>query len=136
MSPIVVLDAGVRRRPESLLERRLAHLIRDQGLPEPAREFCFAPPRLWRFDFAWLDRALAVEVEGGTFARGRHTRGGGFDTDCEKYATAMLRGWRVLRVTGTHLRNGQAVAWIWAAMDQPAGTIPVALPLEHRPRRG
>src|SRR5688572_10984501 len=73
------------------------------GLPEPTPEHRFSPPRKWRFDFAWPDHRVALEVEGGAFTRGRHTRGAGFVKDMEKYNTATLAGWRVLRVTPSDL---------------------------------
>ena len=43
---------------------------------------------------------VAVEVEGGTWGRGRHSRGGGYSADCEKYNAAVAAGWAVFRVTG------------------------------------
>ncbi|NIP25770.1 MAG: hypothetical protein GWN94_02580, partial [Phycisphaerae bacterium] len=50
----------------------------------------------WRFDFAYKTERVAVEVEGGVYTQGRHTRGEGFEEDCEKYNQATLLGWRVL----------------------------------------
>lgn len=52
----------------------------------------FAKPRRFRADFAWPDRKLIVEVEGGTFTRGRHVRPLGFEHDCTKYNLAALQG--------------------------------------------
>jgi hypothetical protein len=46
-------------------ERLLPLCLRAAGLPEPIREYRFAPSRRWRFDFAWPAAMLAVEVEGG-----------------------------------------------------------------------
>ena len=78
--------------------------------PTPIREHRFAPPRRWRFDFAWPDWRVAVELEGGAWARGRHTRGAGYVADCEKYNAATLAGWRVLRYAGPMLDDmGQIV---------------------------
>lgn len=34
--------------------------------PEFVREHRFHPTRRWRFDFAWPDEKVALEVEGGT----------------------------------------------------------------------
>lgn len=62
-------------------------------------EHRFAPPRRWRFDFADLIAMVAVEVDGGAYSGGRHTRGAGFEADCEKLNTAALLGWTVFRVT-------------------------------------
>jgi len=73
-------------------------VCRAAGVPVPTTEFRFHPGRRWRFDFAWPDRKVALEVEGGAFAHGRHTRGAGFRNDLEKYNAATAAGWRVFRV--------------------------------------
>lgn len=57
----------------------------------------FCPGRKWQFDFYCPTRQLAVEVEGGSWAGGRHTRGSGFSADAEKYNAAAIAGIRVLR---------------------------------------
>lgn len=75
----------------------ISALAQFYGIPEPQREFRFDSARRWRFDFAWPDRRLAVEVEGGVWVRGRHTRGAGYLKDLEKYNRAVELGWRVLR---------------------------------------
>ena len=93
-------------------ERTLAFQIKAIGLPAPEPEHHFAPPRRWRFDFAWPDYNLAVEVEGGTWSRGRHTRGAGFEKDCEKYNEAALLGWTVLRFTTSMVEDGRAINMI------------------------
>ena len=101
---------------ESHLEQRLACQIRVAGLPLPETEHRFHVERRWRFDFAWPEFWLAVEVEGGTRSQGRHTRHAGFEGDCEKYNAAALAGWRVLRFTGSMVRDGRALACIEEAM--------------------
>jgi very-short-patch-repair endonuclease len=68
-----------------------------QGLPEPVHEFRFHPVRKWRFDFAFPDYGVAVEVEGGVFSRGRHTRGAGYSEDLVKYNAANDCGFVVYR---------------------------------------
>lgn len=85
-------------------------------LPAPVREYRFAPGRRWRFDLAWPERALAVEVEGGTWSGGRHTRPAGFRGDVEKYNSAALMGWAVLRVTADMVRDGSALALLEQAL--------------------
>jgi len=54
---------------------------------------------LWRFDFAIPDIKLAIEIEGGIFVNGRHTRGKGYYSDMIKYRTATYMGWDVVRYT-------------------------------------
>ena len=73
------------------------------GLPEPEPEYRFAHPRRWRFDFAWPAHLIALEVEGGVWTNGRHTRGSGFVGDMAKYNHAAILGWKVLRVTPSEL---------------------------------
>ena len=67
------------------------------------------PEGFRRFDFAWPQIKFAVEVEGGIFVNGAHTRGAHFRSDCEKYAEALLLGWRVLRVEDSMIRKGRAL---------------------------
>lgn len=90
------------------------HQCRLSGLAVPVAEHRFHATRRWRFDWAFLDAKLAVEVEGGSFlpGGGRHTRGAGFVKDTEKYAEALILGWRVLRVTPQQISDGQAVTWV------------------------
>jgi hypothetical protein len=52
---------------------------------------------------------LAIEVEGGVWSGGRHTRGAGFTKDCEKYNTALMDGWRVYRCTPQMVEAGTVV---------------------------
>lgn len=92
----------------SLLELSMLAQIQDAHLPEPEREYRFCDRR-WRFDFCWPALMLAVEVEGGTWKNGRHTRGSGFERDAEKYNAAALLGWRVLRFTSSMVYDGRAL---------------------------
>lgn len=97
-------------------EARFAQHVALAKLAPPVREYVFCPGRRWRFDFAWPDQRLAVELEGGHWAHGRHTRGAGFAADCEKYSTAAALGWRVIRATGDQVRTGQALKWAEQAL--------------------
>lgn len=89
---------------------------RARKLPEPTPEYRFAPPRRWRLDFAWPERKLALEVEGGIWIRGRHSRGAGMSADMEKYAELAILGWRLLRVTPKQVSNGEAVNLVARAL--------------------
>lgn len=74
--------------------------------------------RRWRFDFAFPQYMLAVEVEGLAVRRlpsgelvvmGRHASINGFREDCEKYNTAALLGWTVLRFEAHDVKPGHAI---------------------------
>jgi very-short-patch-repair endonuclease len=107
---------------KSDLERHLETHIKQVGLPEPRTEFKFAYPfRRWRADFAWPDRRILVEIEGGTWIRGAHVRGSHFESDCEKYNWAMLNDWIVLRFTTDMVHDGRAIATIEEAFKRTEG---------------
>ena len=65
----------------------------------------------WRFDFCWLAPKVAIELDGGGYVNGAHSRGKHMESDCAKLSTAVSLGWRVLRVTPTHVRTGKALRW-------------------------
>jgi very-short-patch-repair endonuclease len=62
-------------------------------------EFEFSAKRKWRFDFAWPEQKVALEIQGGVHSSGRHTSGTGYHKDMEKLNRAQLAGWIVLLVT-------------------------------------
>lgn len=87
-------------------EERFLLALRSQHLPEPTPEFRFIDRRLFRFDYAWPEAKVAVEIEGqGPSGLGRHQRPQGFERDLEKYNFAAAVGWRVLRFTPAMLER-------------------------------
>jgi hypothetical protein len=83
---------------------------------EPEREYFFHLTRRFRFDFAFVSEMLAVEIEGGAWSAGRHTRGRGFTDDCVKYNLAAVMGWRVLRFTTEMVKDGTAIRQVEEAL--------------------
>ncbi len=69
------------------------------------REFRFHPTRMWRSDYALPDKKILIEIEGGAWSGGRHTRGKGFIADMEKYNAAAMLGYRILRYTPQQIAN-------------------------------
>lgn len=100
----------------SYLEITMRAQLDQDAVPLYVTEHVFSPPRKWRFDIAWPERMLALEIEGGVHGRGRHNRPIGFEKDCEKYNTAILLGWRVLRVTSRQVMEGRALDWVKKAL--------------------
>lgn len=88
-------DARVKERPLMPVEL----ICKADGLPMPTPEYRFHLERRFRFDYAWPEQLIALEVDGGVWTRGRHTRGSGFMRDQEKTNLAALLGWRVFRCT-------------------------------------
>jgi very-short-patch-repair endonuclease len=94
-------------------------LVKQARLPSVTTELRFAPPRKWRFDYAWEEAKVALEVEGGVWSGGRHTRGAGFLKDMEKYNAATVLGWRVLRVTPSTLATMSTISLVKRAIESP-----------------
>lgn len=93
----VILPKPFRKYVRSLEDRfHVAWRKRYGNLPAPVRQYKFHPERQWPFDFAWPELKLGVEIQGGSFTRGRHNRGFHQAKDYEKYNAAARMGWRIL----------------------------------------
>lgn len=62
-------------------------------------EYKFHPIRKWRMDFACPELKICIEIDGGIFIGGRHSRPIGMLKDNEKLNTAASMGWLVLKFT-------------------------------------
>jgi len=105
---------------QSELEAAFEQQLRAEGIAYE-REVCFHPTRKWRFDFIFPEsRKLAVEVDGGTFSGGRHTRGVGYQGDCDKFNQATLLGWAVIHVTSKMLDDLTGLALVKEMLKREA----------------
>lgn len=84
----------------------------------PVPEFKFHPVRKWRADFAFPAHRILIEIEGGVWVNGRHSRGAGYSADCEKYSHAALLGYRVFRFTPDMVKSGEAVLMVKEALNE------------------
>lgn len=92
-----------QKRPQAPKSDFFTMLCRSDLKVECIKEHKFHPIRKWRFDYAIPEHKIALEVEGGVWTGGRHTSPKGFLGDMEKYNTATIMGWRVLRTTPEEL---------------------------------
>ena len=79
--------------------------ILASGIPEPIPEYRFDADigRKHRFDFAYVEQKIAVEIDGGQWsARGGRHAG---DKDREKLNLAASRGWKVFRFSPDQLKS-------------------------------
>lgn len=119
MTPAQALAKEQARAKRDGLERAVHQQLRALGLTDGMlQQHQFHQTRKWRFDFAWPAEKLALEVDGGTWVAGRHSRGAGMAADCEKQAAAVIAGWRVLRCTTDHVKSGEAARWVAQALQE------------------
>jgi very-short-patch-repair endonuclease len=72
----------------------------------PEREYRFAPPRRFRLDFAWVEKRVGVEITGGIWTQGRHSRGGPAQiNEIDKRNLLASTGWTLLEFSEQHLRT-------------------------------
>lgn len=92
-----VRKGGVQPKGGTVVGDRLfLAILKQQGLPAPTPEYQFHPTRRWRWDWCWPDHKLALEVQGGIWAKGAHSSGVGIQRDIEKFSEGAALGWRLL----------------------------------------
>lgn len=136
------LGAGQKRKPANDWAGQLFNQFQLLGIPEPIKEYRFHPERKWRFDGAWVEQKLAVEIDGGVYGRevycnhcggkvtrtlkdgrtisiregGRHNTGQGFEEDRRKWAAAVALGWRIIGITSGMIEDGSGAGYIMQAL--------------------
>lgn len=108
------LAEALEPRKSSGPEDYFASQCKGYGLPYFERQLRFAKGigRQWRFDFAFPDHRVAVEIDGVAVRRlagqlvvmGRHASIAGIRGDHEKCNTAILLGWHVLHFLQTDVK--------------------------------
>lgn len=104
-----------RNTQGSPLEAKFEALWADCGGSALQREYRFDPVRRWRADFAHLPSKTLIEIEGGVEKGGRHVRIDGYTGDAVKYNSAVMQGYRVIRLTRLMLKPEyikQLVEWM------------------------
>ena len=87
------------------------------GLPAPVAEYRFHHMRKWRFDWAFPGQKIALEIQGGNWKGGRHTRAAALQKEYEKLNAAAVAGWRILYCTPADVESGAVYQLIKAALE-------------------
>jgi very-short-patch-repair endonuclease len=83
-----------KRAPESVLETRFLQLVRTAGLPDPVpqHQVMSGGSVVARLDFAYLDRKIAIELDGAVYHTGELAK----KRDRRRDNQLGALGWRVL----------------------------------------
>lgn len=90
---------------KAYINRRLQEYCEGLNI-ELMPEYRFHQTRRWRFDWAIPSIKMAVEYEGiGGLTLSRHTTLDGYTKDCDKYNSAAMLGWKVIRLTTANYKS-------------------------------
>ena len=90
--------AEMAAAPVNALAMRFEALWQRWNGPQLEREYKFSAARRWSADYCHTASRTIIELEGGIYSAGRHTRAAGFLGDIEKYNAAAMLGYTVLRL--------------------------------------
>jgi len=82
-------------------------------------EFYFLTDREYRFDYAIPDHMIAIEQEGGVWAKGNsgHSSGRGIMRDMDKSSLANVNGWMLIRRTPDQVLTNETLELIKKAIE-------------------
>ena len=100
----------------SELEEEFALQLKAIGIPFE-REAKATKGRRWRWDFFITvgitdHEFILIDIQGGTWNNGRHSRGKGYQNDCDKGNAATKDGYTVFHFTGDDIKSGKALTFI------------------------
>lgn len=103
---------------KSHLEAELLRLLQLHRIPLPVCEYRAIPKRRFRYDMAWPESRLLVEIQGGLhMARGGHNTAKGIKRDTEKLNLATLNSWSLFQFTADDIRDFTAIKYIKRFLD-------------------
>jgi len=103
---------GLIKAETKTLEDQFAAQIKRYGLPEPVREYQFEDtPVAWRWDFAWPQYKLLIEINGGIYQDPPtgHRSIRGLLRDYAKLNAATQRHWWSMSFDNKAVESGEAV---------------------------
>lgn len=120
------VNARAKTGEGSKLEAKVASDLKALGLMDGCeRQYRFHPERRWLVDFAWPMFSIvkgippiALEVNGGTYSHGSHSRGPRQRGDYEKWSELSLRGWTLILVDSKDVKEGVHVERVLMAMGR------------------
>jgi len=125
------VNARAKTGQGSKLEAKVAADLKALGLMDGCeRQYRFHPERKWKIDFAWPQctvydfdgepepKHIALEVNGGTYSHGSHSRGPRQRGDYEKWSELSLMGWTLILVDCKDVREGVHVERVLRALGR------------------
>ena len=107
------------KQSNHLRDLAFLQLLKDAKLPVPESEFRFHPERKWRFDFAYVEQKIAIEIEGALYVKNKgHNSVTGILRDIEKYNEAAILGWKLIRIPSHEIHKAKTIDLIIRALNK------------------
>ncbi len=126
----------------SRLEDQVEKELIELGV-EYHRQYQFHATRKWKADFAiwcafpeshaFFGKTILLEIEGGEFSGGRHTRGTGLVNDCIKYNEAVMCGYIILRFSGLMVKRGDVKKYLQENVLTSGSWVPESIKPKRKP---
>ena len=78
------------------------------------------PMRKFRFDFAWVDSLVVVEINGQIWHKGGHSSGSGLSRDYEKLNLAQANNWSFFVLSKTMITP----QWLYIISERIRSRLP------------
>jgi very-short-patch-repair endonuclease len=125
---VIAVDSKAPKTATKRAGKSEANLVLETHLAELGLlwnpEYKFSKTRDWRADYAIVGTWVLLEIEGGIFSNGRHTRGSGYERDLEKYNTVSALGYKLFRFSTAQVLTGKAKEFLKTWLCSPAGSKP------------
>ncbi len=93
--------------------------LRAAGIQEGwTQQVKAVPGRQFKFDFCHAERRILVEVQGGNYQHGAHSRPMGLKRDYTKANLAQRHGWKIYQFDGDMVNDGEALDWVIEEMTK------------------
>jgi hypothetical protein len=124
---------GQNKMSDSYLEKRLAKLIAAAPeIPAPVQEFRAIPARRYRWDFAWPEHRLLLEVNGGAWMKSSysHKSGPQIVRDYTKNNLAVAAGWKILYCESSMISKKKIIEYLADYFQAEAADQVAAKPVD------
>lgn len=112
------------KKKTSTLEERVVSLLVRLNLPPAHRHYRFAPGRKFEADFAYPEKKLIIEADGGKYQFGEHHTPEGLEYDRQRSEIAKELGWTVLRADTDGIDGDDFAEALLLLLDSGSASMP------------
>ena len=104
--------AKIPQEPSQLEALFWLQLLANGVRADWAQQVKAIPGRNFKFDFACEKLRILVELQGGNYQHGAHSRPMGLKRDYQKANLAQRHGWTIYQFDSDSVRDGEAIMFV------------------------